>query len=178
MDHAKEHHCRRAGEFSKPSERELSERLSPLVPGDQKEGTEPPFDNAYWNNKGPASMSMWSAANPCSRPLTKFDSGTGWPVFTRPLDSAMVVRAHGLQTDTARTEVRSRHADSHLGHVFDDGPAPTGRVTASNSAALRFSCQGQTRAGRLHNTSGCSVTRDHGIASRLSPVLIVEYRHR
>lgn len=104
----------------------------------QQCGTEPPFNNAYWNNHAPGIYVDVVSGEALFSSLHKFDSGTGWPSFTQPLETGHVVNkpdtSHGMQ----RTEVRSRHADSHLGHVFDDGPGETRQRYCINSAALRF----------------------------------------
>jgi peptide-methionine (R)-S-oxide reductase/peptide methionine sulfoxide reductase msrA/msrB len=124
--------------YSKPSEEELRGRLTAeQFRVTQHDGTELPFRNAYWDEHRPGIYVDVVSGEPLFSSLDKYDSGTGWPSFTRPLDPAAVTtRAdRGL---FARTEVRSRLADSHLGHVFDDGPAPTGRRYCMNSAALRF----------------------------------------
>ena len=101
-------------------------------------GTEPPFRNAYWNNKKPGIYVCLISGKPLFSSTDKFDSGTGWPSFTKPIDSSALTlredRSHGM----VRTEVRSASGNSHLGHVFEDGPAPTGLRYCINSAALRF----------------------------------------
>jgi methionine-R-sulfoxide reductase len=104
----------------------------------QEEGTEPPFRNEYWDTKEPGIYVDVVSGEPLFSSLDKYDSGTGWPSFTRPLEPEHVVEREDRSLMMPRTEVRSRDAGSHLGHVFDDGPAPTGLRYCMNSAALRF----------------------------------------
>jgi methionine-R-sulfoxide reductase len=104
----------------------------------QKEGTEPAFQNEYWDNKRPGIYVDIVSGEPLFSSLDKFDSGTGWPSFTKPLEEANVVEKSDRSILMERIEVRSKGGDSHLGHVFEDGPAPTGMRYCMNSAALRF----------------------------------------
>jgi len=125
--------------FNKPPETELKKKLDPLQYAvTQQCGTEPPFRNAYWDNKKPGIYVDVVSGEPLFSSLDKFDSGSGWPSFTRPLPGIKIVEKEDLSHGMKRVEVRSEKADSHLGHVFPDGPAPTGLRYCINSAALRF----------------------------------------
>lgn len=125
--------------FSKPSDADLRQRLTPeQYEVTQREGTEPPFRNEYWDMKRPGIYVDVVSGEPLFSSLDKYDSGTGWPSFTRPLEPDNVVTRTDFKLLFPRKEVRSRSAGSHLGHVFDDGPAPTGLRYCMNSAALRF----------------------------------------
>ena len=125
--------------YSKPSDEELRRKLTPeQYKVTQHEGTERAFSNAYWDNHADGIYVDVVSGEPLFSSLDKYDSGTGWPSFTKPLEPANVTTKSDRKLWMARTEVRSKHAGSHLGHVFDDGPAPTGKRFCMNSAALRF----------------------------------------
>lgn len=122
-----------------PSEEELRRRLTPeQYHVTREEGTERPFANAYWDNKRPGIYVDVITGEALFTSLDKFDSGTGWPSFTRPVDESRVRLNRDTSHGMVRNEVRSSGSDSHLGHVFEDGPAPTGLRYCMNSAALRF----------------------------------------
>jgi methionine-R-sulfoxide reductase len=125
--------------YVKPSDEDLRKKLTPeQYAVTQQEATEPPFRNELWNNHEPGIYVDVVSGEPLFSSLDKFDSGTGWPSFTRPLVPDNVDSRTDYKLIIPRTEVRSKHAGSHLGHVFEDGPAPTGMRYCINSAALRF----------------------------------------
>ncbi len=124
---------------AKPTPEELRQRLTPLqYKVTQEDGTEPPFQNEYWDNKREGIYVDVVSGEPLFSSLDKYESGTGWPSFTRPLEAGNIVEREDRTFFMTRVEVRSRGGDSHLGHVFPDGPAPTGLRYCINSAALRF----------------------------------------
>ena len=126
-------------DFKKPSDAELKKELTPLqYQVTQHEATERPFQNEFWNNHEAGIYVDVVSGEPLFSSLDKYESGTGWPSFTKPLEPANVKTKTDRSLLMERTEVRSKHADSHLGHLFDDGPQPTGLRYCMNSASMRF----------------------------------------
>jgi peptide-methionine (R)-S-oxide reductase len=125
--------------YKRPSDAAIKQKLSAIQYNvTQQQGTEPPFNNAYWNKEEPGIYVDVVTGEPLFSSLDKYDSKTGWPSFTKPLEPGNITYKEDNSMFTTRTEVISEHGKSHLGHVFDDGPPPTNKRFCMNSAALEF----------------------------------------
>nr|WP_245710996.1 peptide-methionine (R)-S-oxide reductase MsrB [Thorsellia anophelis] len=125
--------------YFRPSDEEIKQKLNDIqYKVTQKDGTERPFDNPYWDNEEAGIYVDIVSGEPLFSSTDKYDSGTGWPSFTKPIDENFITTKEDNSWFATRIEVRSKFADSHLGHVFDDGPAPTGLRYCMNSASMLF----------------------------------------
>jgi len=140
---------------TRPPKKELMKELTELqFHVTCENGTEPPFENRYWDNKKPGIYVDVISGRPLFSSIDKFASGTGWPSFTRPLEEGEVARKVDRDLGMVRIEVRSRSSDAHLGHVFDDGPPPTGLRYCVNSASSRSKSSRNPATGNTSSSSG------------------------